>query len=202
VGSGWLFGEIMKKSLLTVASLAVLVTAAQAQTLLWTGTISAGDPIWNRPLDDGSNLSGVGTAVNYDVQMFHVTASGNYIFESGQSWDGFIFVYQNAFNAATPLANYKAGDDDEFGTFSLVTGTFSNKSKTGGGSGAGSMALTAGTQYYAITTSFSNGDTGTYSNGIGGGPGTVVAGAVPEPATMAVLGLGALAMIRRRRNAK
>lgn len=192
----------MKKTLFAVASLAVLTTAANAQTLMWTGSIGAGDPVWNRPVEGGGSLSGVGTAVRYDVQLFHVTASGNYVFESGQTWDGFIFVYQNSFNAATPLVNHKASDDDEFGALSFVSGSWSNQSKVGVGFGAGSMALTAGTQYFAVTTSFDNAGAGNYSNAIGGGPGTVVAGAVPEPGTMAALGLGAAALLRRRRNRK
>lgn len=191
----------MIKPILSLVGLSLLASFSSAQ-LLWSGTIDANDPTYNRLLQDGSALSGVGTAVGYDVQAFYVSATGAYNFESGQSWDGFIFVYANSFNAATPLANYQAGSDDVSDAFSIVAGTFSNKSRTDASHGAGSMVLTANTQYYAVTTSFGNGGTGDYSNGIGG-VGTVTAGSpVPEPASLAVLGLGALALIRRRRTSK
>lgn len=187
----------MRNRILSLAILSIAAVAANAQTLTWSGAITANDPVYNRTFSDGTGLSGVGTAVGYDVQLFHVSASGSYVFESNQTWDGMIFVYENAFNAATPLANWKAGDDDTFGGFTLIPG--------GGGSriapptnGFGSMNLVAGVQYFAITASFNNGGTGSYTNAIGGGPGTVIAGAVPEPMTMTVLALGAVAALRRR----
>jgi hypothetical protein len=61
--------------------------------------------------------------------------------------------------------------------------------------------LTAGVQYLAVTSSYSNLGTGNYQNTIQG-VGSVTLGPVPEPTSMLALGLGVAALIRRRRSSK
>jgi len=58
----------------------------------------------------------------------------------------------------------------------------------------------AGIDYEFVTTGFANSDFGAFSNTIGG-PGAIIAAAVPEPATWALMGLGlaAVGTITRRR---
>lgn len=189
----------MKK--IMILALVAASAASFAQTAFWSGDLTANDPRYNRAGEDGTFVSGVGTDNYYDVQAFWVTATGNYTFESKFANDGFIFVYTN-FNPGNVLANFVAGDDDYTGAFSLLGGSANglDGSKIGGGQGTfPNMTLTANTQYYAVQTTFDPLTTGHYDNAIGGGPGTVNLGAVPEPASMIALGAGLLAVARRRR---
>ncbi|MBC8064003.1 MAG: PEP-CTERM sorting domain-containing protein [Chlorobia bacterium] len=203
--------------LFAIAALISVVAVSMAQNAYFTGSLTANDPTWNRPLEDGSALSAVGTLVFYDVQPFYVAAAGTFTFETAaptpNNYDTFAFIYQNAFNSATPLINYVAGDDDFTGAFTILPGPYTPTNGTGSGGVTPSsqilnVALSAGIQYYAINTTFSNGAVGTYFSGIGGrgaagGPIDVTLGTlpVPEPASMVALGIGALALLRKRRKA-
>ena len=193
--------------------MAVAAIPAQA-VVFWTGSLTAGDPKFNRP----ANMSGTSfsaTQVFYDVQPFFVSQDGSYIFESGQTFDGFILVYANTFNPAAPMSGLRGGGDDFTpDPFSpnlsdrnelISPWNFDFGSKLDSfANGFGSLTLTGGTQYFAVTTTFSNGTTGNYFNAIGGGPGAVNLGVVPEPATVIALlfGVGASARKRRRPRAQ
>ena len=164
-----------------------IASAASAQ--VFTGT-TVGGPTFNRPLANGVNaptgLSGVATAVRYSVFNFTVAVSGTYSIQSTSvlptSWDNYTFLYQNAFNPASPLTNVVIGNDDN---------------TTIGLSGF-SKALTTGTQYFFVTTGFANADAGSFSNAYSG-PAIVLA---PEPGTFALVGLmllpAGLALRRRK----
>jgi hypothetical protein len=166
----------------------------------------------NRPVSFTS-LSGVGTAVAFDAQAFFVNVSGQYVFEAdyrnsaGGSFDGYALVYSGAFDSSSALANLIAGDDDFGGAFSVLPGATTGaqgsrialgEASNFGGAGTG-LNLTAGVQYFAVITGFSNFGFGTYTAGIGGGQGPVNLGLVPAPSAMALLGLGGLVATRRRR---
>lgn len=127
----------------------------------YNGTIT-GAPTWTRPFADCTGATALGP-MEFSVQQFSVLANGAYDVSSLQNggWDGFIFVYQNAFDPNNPNTNCVAGNDDGnggIGTSDIV-----------------GVALVAGTQYFVVTTAFVNGETGTFSNTISG-PGTVVLG--------------------------
>jgi hypothetical protein len=192
--------------LITVLALGAVTASSFAADLLWSGD-TTGEPTYNR-LTNLTTLSGVGTAVRYHVTEFNVTVTGNYVMEALSSgWDPYIFIYTGSFNPATPLVNIQNGDDDFGGAFTVISGTATTLTasrmalgETTNYSNVAGTMFTAGTSYFAVVTGFGNTDFGTFNAGVGGGPGDVLRGsAVPEPASLAVLGLGALALLRRRR---
>lgn len=202
----------MKKTVIGTIALLVAASGAAAQDAIWTGDTTGG-PTFNRPVGFGG-LSGVGTAVAYEVTPFFVSVSGQYVFEAdyrnstGASWDGYILVYSGSFDAGSPLSNLIAGDDDYLGAFSVLPGATTGglqgsrialgDASNFGGAGTG-LNLTAGAQYFAVVTGFGNAEFGTYTAGIGGGQGLVTLGLIPAPSAVALLGLGGLAAVRRRR---
>ncbi|SMC60599.1 GEVED domain-containing protein [Moheibacter sediminis] len=129
---------------------------------------TVGGPTWDRPLADGSGMSAVGVGVTYHVYgPFTVDTAGSYSINSTQEYDGFIFIYQNAFDPTDPLTNYLAGNDDGDG---------------GIGTSDITVNLATGTEYFLITTGFDPTDSGTFVNTITG-PGAVTCdgGIGPEP---------------------
>ena len=159
-----------------------LVPTAQAATLTYTGT-TIGAPTWNRPVDNFANppvaiSGGAGEAVPYSSFGFNVSAPGNYVFQStatSPNFDNYTFLYQDSFNPTSPFLNILIGNDDN---------------PTPGLSGF-TKALSAGTNYFFVTTGFDNTDAGTFSNTItgAGNISAITATSVPEPATF----LGTLA---------
>ncbi|MEZ5164149.1 MAG: PEP-CTERM sorting domain-containing protein [Fimbriimonadaceae bacterium] len=195
------------KRLALLAVVATLAAGAQAVNLFYSGDTTGGST-WNRPLSM-TGLSGVGTAVSYHVQEFHVTVSGNYEFEVFGTThpDTYIFLYQGAFDPNNQFVGLVGGDDDFSSSFTMLSdnggiGGGFNSSKMGGGTGDfgdQGVAMTAGVSYFAVVTGFGNGDAGEFNAAIGNGQGDVIAGAVPEPTTMAIFGLGAAALAARKR---
>lgn len=131
-------------------------------TVMYSDTL-VGTPTWTRPFADCTGATGLGP-MGYQVEPFYVSANGAYDVTSVQNgWDGYIFVYQNSFNPASPNTNCVIGNDD-------------------GGGGIGTseifgVALSAGVQYFVVTTAFENGEEGTFTNTITG-PGTITLGAL------------------------
>jgi hypothetical protein len=179
---------------ITFAALAAAMTItapAAAATYVATGT-TVGGPTFNRPLAGSppTGLSGVGTAVSYDVFGFTVGTSGSYTLSTETGFDSFLVLYSGMFDPSSPLMNALGADDDSAASF---------------GDAILTSSLLAGTSYFAVVTAFSNGVEGAYTLTIDG-PGTIapLGGAVPEPATWAMM-LAGVGMIgggmryRRRR---
>ncbi|MBK8066144.1 MAG: hypothetical protein IPK27_00505 [Rhodanobacteraceae bacterium] len=149
-----------------------------AATISYTGN-SAGGPTWNRPAvvsaSDCGALSGVGTATPYSAQPFYVDTPGNYDIFSDQGYgggkspdggfDGYIVLYRDSFNPASPLTNCVGGDDD-----AAVIGL----------SEMLGVPLDGNRTYVLVTTGFSNGDAGEFENEITG-PGNIVLSQFAQP---------------------
>ena len=135
-------------------------------------------------------LSSVGRNVQFEVEELYVDVSGTYSFlstaTSPAGWDIYTFLYVNAFNPVAPLTNVLIGDDG-----------FPNIGLSGF-----SIALLANTNYFFVNTGFGNSDAGAFTKRIEG-PGTIHLNAsVPEPETLALLGLGFAGLVFTRRRAK
>jgi hypothetical protein len=148
---------------------------------------TTGAPTWNRPSGPTfTSLSTFATATPYDAMPFTVDTTGTYQLSSDQSsgqpeqWDGYLFLYQGAFDPMDPLTNGIAGDDD--GPGGIGTSLIENAS------------LTAGELYYLVTTGYDNDDFGPFENCVIG-PGTATF--IPEPAALLLLVVGGLALRRR-----
>lgn len=209
------------KRLFILAIAATLASAANAGTLFYNGALTTTSPTYANP---GSSTAG--TAVHYyHVQQFTVSVSGAYTFETASpntatanpsnALDTFLNLFTTSFNPAAP-GTATAGNDDFTGALTVLPGPYAG---TVGANGTGftgvqpasrllNINLVAGTNYFLVNTSFRSTDyvttadqgqpLGAYYTGISG-PGNIQA--VPEPATMAALGLGAVALLRRRKKA-
>jgi len=163
----------MKHLACLALSAAVLIAApASAATLVVNGT-TVGGPVFGRTLagTPPTDLSAVGTAVNYSVFGVIVGSTGSYSLTVDSSFDSFLSLYANAFNPADALANIVAANDD-----------------LGADVDAQIIAtLTSGVSYFAVVSAFENGVAGAFRLTIDG-PGTILPAAViPEPASWALM---------------
>lgn len=165
--------KFFRAALVIGALFAGLTQSAQADIVTHVGDTTGG-ATYNRPLEDLSDLSIVGTDVAYRTYSFNLSEAGEYTFLLTSTFDGMMFLYQNSFNAADPLSNGVGGTDDLFG--GTTSGFYGD--------------LDAG-NYVLVFTAYANGDAGKYSVTIGG-PGLITA--VPEPATYMMLAMGLLAV--------
>ncbi|SDD61092.1 DUF11 domain-containing protein [Aquimonas voraii] len=144
----------------------VQMTSTIAATVSYPGTLPA-SPTFNRPSGCAS-LSGVGTAVAFHEQSFTVDTAGSYtltVLNTAPAIDTVMVLYQGSFSAASPLTNCIAYNDDTagLGALSRITQT-----------------LATGTTYVLVTTTFGNGETGSFNNEITGPGGISLVGAGPS----------------------
>ncbi len=160
----------MKK--IAIVTPVLLVGVAMAQTQSYSGS-TIGGPTWDRPIGAGPSISGLGP-VAYHAETVSLIA-GTYDIYSDQDFDGYLHLYADSFNPADQLTNLLAGNDDGAG---------------GVGTSEIFGAAVAGGTYIVVTSGYQAGDQGNFSNRI------VL---VPTPASAALLGLGGVVALRRRR---
>lgn len=174
------------KSLLAAFALLTAVPAL-ADVVVVNGDTTAG-ATYNRPLSGAppTGLSAVGTAVRYETTAFTVSEAGTYDLNSVAGYDNFLGLHSGSFDPSDPLANALIYNDDR-PDIGIAGFTFD---------------LLAGVSYFAVASGFSNDDFGAYALTISG-PGVIsVGGAIPEPATWALM-IGGFALtgaaMRRRK---
>ncbi len=178
-------------ALLAVILAASVSTPALAGVTIFSGNTTGG-PTYNRAISGTppTSFSGVGTAVRYAVNPFTVTLSGNYAFLNASNYDDYLGIHQTAFNPGNALQNAVAYSDD----FNGLNAGFT------------ALALSAGVQYFAVSSGFSNSDFGAFTLTIRG-PGDILGAGnagVPEPAAWAMMiaGFGLVGGAMRRRVTK
>ena len=136
-----------------------------------SGALTSADPTFVRPYGT-SPCSTSGTTTYYDSYAFTVSMAGTYTFDGCYPGiDGYGFIYQNSFSAASPCTNFVLGNDDS--------------APLCGADPQISVSLVPGVTYYLISCSYGTLNTDTYSwtytgpaggtinSGTGGGPGTI-----------------------------
>jgi hypothetical protein len=172
----------------------------------FSGALSATDPRFQRAVNFNTDptgsqvidVSATGTNVYYDVQPFSVATSGTYAIGMAAGFDTQLLLYEGGFNPATPLANFNDSNDEGRNVLRRAGLPALDVDNDTNGIGRLDRDLVAGVQYYAVMTSYANGQTGDYFTQIAG-PGAVTLGLLPEPTTVAALAGGAVIAIRRRR---
>ena len=197
-------------------ALLAMTSASYADIVYGNGSLTVASPTAHAT---GQSTSGSGMQY-YNVYQFTVDTSGSYIFElasinsvgtPSNALDTWLGVFANTFNPPA-LGAPLSSSDDFTGTLTVLPGPYSSMGLTSTSTGftgaqpgsRATVSLVAGTQYYFYTSGFrdttfvstsSAGQAiGDYYFGISG-PG-IISG-IPEPTTVALLGLGALAVAVR-----
>lgn len=209
---------------LALALLSVLAFAnsSRADIVYGDGMLNTSSPTSHVT---GQSTSGSGMQY-YNLYQFSVDTSGSYVFElsslntagsPSNALDTWMGIFANAFTPPSPV---QASNDDFTGTLTVLPGPYAAMGLTSTATGftgnqpssrLPTVSLTAGTQYFLYVSSFrdttfvntgtTGANRGNYYFGISG-PGVI--SVVPEPTTVALLGLGAVALgarLFRRRKA-
>ena len=129
------------------ALLALFVfTGVQADTVNFSGD-TTGQPTFQRTDGSCGGLSGIGTGVNYQTQLFSISAGDTCTLTmTGNTLsDPFLNAYIEPFDPANALTNCVAGNDDFAGLDSQLT-----------------TPLAGGQTYVYVGSSFANGQVGTF----------------------------------------
>ncbi len=158
----------------TICAAVLACSTTHAATVFLSGD-TTGALIFQRPVEDLSALSAIGTAAHYISFSFTALTSGAYTFTTSGVFDTFVLLYGAPFDPATPLLYALIANDDLSGAAFNVSGL--------------SFGLQAGRPYTYVVTGFDNSEFGAYTTTIES-PSVAV---IPEPASWALLAVGLLA---------
>lgn len=162
----------------------------------YSGVLDGSSPTFQNP------LSGTCASCAYDVQAFTVDTDGLYTIDAfypgdtglDENLDGYLILYADGFDPMDAATGIIGSDDDGPGG--------SNTSQIL------DIALTAGTTYFLVTTSFDDAPTsfgqnlGPFENTIAGaGNVTLVGAPIPVPAAVWLLGSALIGLGATRRKA-
>jgi len=180
--------NILRTSAAVALVAAAVPAAAQVAPTYAISGSTAGGFTFDRPSATNGGLSGFRTA--YNTFTFSPLTAGGYDFlltSTTAGYDPFLALYAGSFDAASPLANLVAANDD-LSVGNLLQSGFSR-------------TLAANTNYTAVITGFNAADFGNYSFTIT----PAATAAVPETATWAMMllgfGMAGAGMRYRRRGA-
>lgn len=182
----------------------------------YSGALTTSDPKFNRPAQygytDGFGNPQLyppeltGAFPYYDVQPFHVATAGRYDIVSANEFESAAVLYAGGFDPASPLKFIVKPVNQSENV--LRSTALNNLAYLDDATGASliSADLVPGVQYYFVTTAFNapgiepDGGpfVGRYNNLITGA-GQVTLGMVPEPTSLALVGLTSIAALARRR---
>lgn len=164
------------------ALLAMSVVAGPAYAVVISHSGNTTDALtFQRPVEDLSALSVIGTAAHFDAFSFVATSSESYLFLTTGVFDTFVILYGDSFSPLAPLSRALVANDDASNAAFNVSGF--------------SWNLTSGRSYTYVVTGFDNDEYGSFRTTI-----ESVAAPVPEPSTWLLLaaGLGLMAGAKRR----
>lgn len=155
---------------LTSSSPCAGVGSVSQNTNFFEGALATTDPTYVRSTS-GTTYSSSST-VYYDVLPFTVSTTGSYTFtQCASSYDAHASIYQTNFNPASPSVNFLIADDDGNG------GSCDNDALI-------TISLTAGVNYFIVTSSFSSGTTGAYTWQFSGPAGATINAQSPTGGTL------------------
>lgn len=154
-------GRLRKTALAAAISTIALSTPALAQITTefsasgTTGTFQISDT----QLYDLTQLGVAGPSTyNYNSQFFNPSVSGNYTFGTSKAtFDTVIIVYTGSYNPAAPATNALVLNDDSGGAQSGLGLVNAGTCATANWCSEVTQPLTAGTDYYIVTTTYNAG---------------------------------------------
>lgn len=186
-----------------LAGLLALSGTAFAGTLTISSDIDGSEPTFDQPLSTAATLT------NYDSYSFTVNADGMYSFLSfypgdttlDENLDGALLLYENAFDPLAPGDFIAEEDDYTAGTLPSLAGL--DGACVGSNCSGFDAALTAGTTYILVQTSFTDvpnsfgQPSGAYDLTITG-PGDPTIVPLPAAAWLLISALMGFSALRRR----
>ena len=162
--------RIQRLALPALLAMSVVAGPACAVVISYSGNTTDAFT-FQRPVEDLSALSAIGTAAHFDAFSFVAASSERYQFLTTGVFDTFVILYGNPFSPLAPLGQALVANDDASTAALNVSGL--------------SWNLTAGRSYTYVVTGFDNDEYGSFQTTI-----ESVAAPVPEPGTWLLLAAG------------